>query len=517
MFVRLFWFLILFASLSTSALATPISVLVFPTGAIITEEAKIEVTDGGFDLFLPESASPDSIRVSLENSLTKITSINAENVRLDLGDPQNDQANIKSLKIKLEDASLKRSEIQDQISAHQLSLDFYRSLAKSPEQSESVDTSVVEKLITSKPVEIFREISKLRKDVEKTGREIAELKRKIALINGASKRAWKVRATVEGVEKSVIAKYQYRVHSATWKPIYRINAVPTEDLVEWEWLGEISQSTGVDWVDATVSLATSEPNIQLTPPSIRPWNIRLFEVRNQFSARKAAPMMEVAEDAVMSYAASDTAGAPVAPARQEGALFDVYQVGKISINAGDPTRIIIREGTWVADFSYLVRPYFSEQVFLTGNINYKDHTPMPSGEATLLVDDVFIGKRPFSLNADSIQLFFGNDPAVVANIESQKTSDEKWSFGTDKIFDWNWTVELTNNKNRPISVRVEDSLPLVGDKRIEIKEKGLAGWEKDKMKNLHYYLADLSSGETRKVNFGYEIKYPKDLSVHVGR
>jgi len=55
-----------------SLLAKPVEVLVFPSGAIVTEQSSAAVADGAVTLSLPAVADPDSLKISTVDSIAAI-------------------------------------------------------------------------------------------------------------------------------------------------------------------------------------------------------------------------------------------------------------------------------------------------------------------------------------------------------------------------------------------------------------------------------------------------------------
>ncbi len=62
---------------------------------------------------------------------------------------------------------------------------------------------------------------------------------------------------------------------ATWRPLYQLHVTPGSDRVELIRFGDVWQNTGEDWAQVALQLSTSEPDIGLRLPSVKPWVLDL--------------------------------------------------------------------------------------------------------------------------------------------------------------------------------------------------------------------------------------------------
>ena len=91
---------------------------------------------------------------------------------------------------------------------------------------------------------------------------------------------------------------------------------------------------------------------------------------------------------------------------------------------------------------------------------------------------------------------------------------EEGLFGGDKSQAWRWRIDITNNKNIPVSVRIEDSLPRIEDKRIKLVDSSTGKENQEEL--LTTWSIDLPPGAKKSVEYGYKFKYPADMQVDLG-
>lgn len=487
-------------------LAKPVEVLVFPSGAIVTEQASVAVTDGTATLTLPAVADPNSLKIAAQQSSATVSGLQFESVLEPPGDYQQLQKQVEATREKLQG-------VKDRLEARERALSLWQAPLGGEFQSAAEYQKLAE-LVLANSEKLKLEHSTLTKESREIEKELRELERKLAEATNRQKRTWAVTVTLAGAKPSETLRYSYRVRGATWAPVYILDARPAERSVRWDWTANLRQQTGADWQDVQLLLATAEPVFTLTPPENQPWIIR--EVRTYPATQSialgksvgaAAPQMEMIQDSF--------ADAEEPPARRSGTLFDIYDLGRQSVKAGKNYQLNIRMGSWPAEFDYLARPLQSPQAFLLAKIEFDELLPMPSGQATVLVEGVFVGKRPFSLLENKLDLSFGNDPQIAIKVTPTREADEAGLFGSDRSQAWQWQVAITNNKNIPVNLRVEDPLPRIENKQIELVET-LTG-KQDKDEHLAKWEIELPPGGKKTLDYGYKIKYPGGMQVDLGR
>lgn len=501
--MRYVFLLVTISLIAATAFATPIEVLLFPSGAIVTETTVTTVSNSLAQVSLPITADPQTLKVSLIGAGT-IASTQFDSVR--------EVSDVTDLEQQLRKKKIERQTLQDALQGHEESLIFWKS--QKDQELDSVDKiAQLGILLQTKIKEELAAISQCKRSVAEIDAIIQELERKVTAQKGTSKRYWSVLLTLKDASAQVTLNYSYKVHAASWSSRYLIDARPGEKKINWNWSANIQQSTGQDWENVDLTLATAEPTFTLSPPELANWVIqsrppRPLAKREYQSFSKSAEMVM-----------TDAVGAPqmenaAAPVRQQASLFDLYHLGQRTIRAGEGYTFDINHGSWPASFSYLVRPVMTPQAFLAAKINLNDPVPMPLGDASLLVDGVFLGKRSFSLHESEFGLAFGNDPGIKITVKPDRKSDIKGLINKDRTYLWNWLVKIENNKDHAVDIRFEDIFPLVQDGQIELTPETALMTRTDDIVSREI---SLTAGEKSQFQYGYSITYPVDLNVDLGR
>ncbi len=500
--------LIFFTLLAATAFAQPTEVILYPSGATVSEQITLPQGTASATLLLPNVAIPESLKLALQAApKQKINGIEYESILPNASD-------FKELKALISQLEQKIAAVDDQIQSRTLALDYWKKQEDLPLKTLA-DAREMGKIIRDESILLLQDATQLRQKKTKLAKQLKEARNQLQQKTGNNHRNWQVQVRLAQPTKTNLDLiYSYRIRRAGWQSSYSLNALPGQKQVQWTWTAKIMQQTGIDWNGVDLKIATTEPVFTLTPPQIRPWEITEKQIAY---ARGNTKMMTMAKEMVMDEAAPAMMAAPV-PARTEGQLFDIYDLGQVIIASGKESRIKIREGIWNAEFSYLTRPLLSEQIFLEADLDLtKDFLPLPTGMASIQVDGVHVGQRNFSLHEkQDVSMSFGSDPGLVVDVQTDHIAGAKGLLAKKRTYNWNWTINLASHKNFAVDLIVEDSYPHSGHEKIVLQESfspPLPVREKDQ---LIWNLTIPPQGEKR-VQYGYEVTYPEDMPVSLGR
>lgn len=168
-----------------------------------------------------------------------------------------------------------------------------------------------------------------------------------------------------------------------------------------------------------------------------------------------------------------------------------------------------------AIYQYAVAPKLSTNVFLTAKLTDWNKYNFLSGEANLFFEGTFIGKSLINTDAttDTLNLSLGTDKNIVVTRTSLKDLSERQSLGSNKKETRDWQIEVKNRKNQPINLLVEDQVPVSQNSSIEVEIQELSGAQLDKQTGKVNWKMVLKTGDDKKIELKYLVKYPKNQSV----
>ncbi|WP_419701264.1 mucoidy inhibitor MuiA family protein [Mucilaginibacter sp. NFX135] len=170
-----------------------------------------------------------------------------------------------------------------------------------------------------------------------------------------------------------------------------------------------------------------------------------------------------------------------------------------------------------ASYLYFVAPKVSTDVFLTAQLTNWNKYNFLSGEANLFFEGTFIGKSLINTQAtaDTLNLSLGADKNIVVTRTLQKDLTERQSFGSNKKETRNWLIEVKNRKTQPVSLLVEDQVPVSQNSAIEVDQQEISGAKLDALTGKLSWNFMLNSQDNKKIQLKYQVKYPKNQSVIV--
>ena len=195
----------------------------------------------------------------------------------------------------------------------------------------------------------------------------------------------------------------YRTISAGWNPAYDISLSPGDGqsapAVELVRRAEITQSTGEDWTDVSLILATSLPSNASSPPEP-------FESIVRFQQRYASDEGIAREAAPRAAVMASPAPAPE-PMQQAEAVADfgdfrgTYRIAEPVSVASDSGARSVRLATETIAAALEARsvPARDETAYLVAKFTNKSGAPYLGGSASLYRDGDFVGVVPMAFSA----------------------------------------------------------------------------------------------------------------------
>ncbi len=498
-------------------LATPLTsqaaitkVTLFPQSAIIEEKGSITLQASkkqrtGY-IMLPGQADPSSLAFVPPKgvSLTQISSESIVSV---------DSKHIAQLKQQLEHLNIQQGKLRAKQQGLAAQLVFWKS-RQDKEQGSLAQLKQLSLILAQEIETAMMHKDKVTHKLDQIAQNMAELNQRLADIQGGKKKSWKITlAFTPGTTTTLPCSWSYSVRQCGWKPLYRLEALPEQQQIRFTWQARVHQSTGLDWNDVQLALATGKMHLNPTLPGIRPWILQ--SVKTQHVSDKAVMMEMAAPRAVMS--AARKGGSNEAREERKG-TFSTWQLGQRTLAAGDDTRLTMKEDVWSASFTYILRPSVSTWGFLHATIGHEEALDLPYGEAMLLVDGAFLRKQGFAFSGKKQHLFFGPDPLVHAKaVLKDKKTGTSGVFSHKETWSWDWDLIITNNKSIPIEAVVEEPKPISRDEDIVVSISGTpAPKDTEDNPDTMTWSLSLDPGVKQTLSLHVEAKAPEDMSVDPG-
>lgn len=488
-------------------------VTLFPNAAKVTETAKVHPQCGYNEkcratLTLPSQADPESLVVSLPGaSRTKIDDIQIKAIT------RQDEAKISELRKQIVKVKNNRNELQAKLQALTIQLQFWQLQTKAKTKTVA-DADNLSAAIGRNVKRGNQEKFVVETGIEKIDKQLKELQDELNQISGGKETAWEVTVTFSGSKSNEVnLSYNYNLGGCGWLPLYRIEALPAEKKVSFSWEAQLWQSSGEDWKQAQINLATLQPALTVVPPDLPDWVIKKRSRRVYDSLRMEERSMPSAAPMAKKSMADEEQNVAEESVKT---TYSVWSIGKKDIPAGGKQRLKIKEENWPADFLFLARPGLGQQVFVRAQVKFAASVEIPSGEGLFLIDGAVLGKRNFAFAGNEGILYFGTSPLIsVTSSTLANKAGEKTVFQDKQTQLWQWLIEAKNSSNNDIKLRIEEPVPQARDKRIHLTFKqNPEPVEKDHAKFV--WIVDVPARQKITIQNTVELEAPKDLDLDLG-
>ncbi|MBN1548344.1 MAG: DUF4139 domain-containing protein, partial [Syntrophaceae bacterium] len=245
--------------------STPREVTFFPDSAHVHEVAKITLHSESKDIrkgiiILPGHADPDSLVVSLvHNSTQKIEDMMWRQV------VRQDDAKIANLRKQLDNLKNEKKVLQSSIRALDTQVQFWQLQTKAKAKTVT-DAYNLSAAIGKSIKNTYHEKLSQESELEKLDKRIKFTQDEFDRTAGMKETAWEITLLISGSKSSdTTLSYTYSLSECGWQPLYRLEAKPQDKKIDFTWEAEIWQSSGQDWSNASIQLATLKPPKSTSP------------------------------------------------------------------------------------------------------------------------------------------------------------------------------------------------------------------------------------------------------------
>jgi uncharacterized protein (TIGR02231 family) len=321
----------------------------------------------------------------------------------------------------------------------------------------------------------------------------------------------------------------YYVTNCGWTPSYdiRVKDINSKAIIAAK--ANVVQNTGQDWKNVKLSLSTGNPAQGNTQPSLSPWWLSLTE-NYPFKEKGARSLdskkMEMAVPAAAgAFRQDDMDGMPNSTAADfsqlnnttgTNSIFEISIPYTIESN-GKENYVEIQRYEMTAEFSYLSIPKLDPDAFLLARILGWDKSELLPGDASVYFENNYIGNSYFDTRIvdDTLAVALGRDNNVTLKRKQVNELNEKTSLsGNTKKISRVFEIDVRNTRKAAIEIEIEDQIPLSNNEQLIVDVLETGGAEYDKETGKLVWKLKLATGETKKLRFGYSVKYPRKMILN---
>ena len=343
--------------------------------------------------------------------------------------------------------------------------------------------------------------------------------------------------------------FNYFTRNAGWTPSYDIRVKSIDNSLKLVYKAMVTQTTGLNWNNVQLNLSTSNPNLGSTIPVLTPLYVQLYApaIYNTWKGNTnslnevvvtgyASPAMSLDyiedqkdENNNVAYhlkkktlsLASNTSNVNVS----DVATYTTLKESQLNTNFeidlpytiptdGLAYSVNIKEEKITADYQHIAVPKMDKDAFLIARINRWDSLSLMPGNANIIMDNVYIGKSFLNPNTteDTLNLSLGRDKRISINRELKKEF-KSVKRGDTKTEVFTYEISLKNNKKQSVEVDLKDQYPISRVKEVEVTLSDNGNADVDAETGMLDWKVKLQPGESKKIRFTYQIKYPKDKLI----
>jgi len=316
---------------------------------------------------------------------------------------------------------------------------------------------------------------------------------------------------------------KYLVRNAGWAPKYDVRAENAVDPVKLDYHANVFNKSGLDWTEVLMILSTSEPLQGAEKPNLETWDIaestqRIAGVQKNLESVMVMDMKSTRSD----YLKKEDRGADVAfqqvAVQELSAEFEI-ELPYTILSDGKPYVVDVTSYSLPATYMHYAVPKQDADAFLMAKVVGWNTLNLVSGKASVYFAGAYLGQSFINTASvdDTLSLSLGRDKRVALARKKQSELSKRQLLGNNEKETFYFETTVRNNRDKEISVLLEDQLPISSDGQIEVAMLEISGAVLEKNTGKLSWNIKLAPGESKTVTLGYSIKTPKSMKVSKGK
>lgn len=311
----------------------------------------------------------------------------------------------------------------------------------------------------------------------------------------------------------------YIVSNAGWVPSYDLRALSTKKPLEIVYKGKIYQKTGQDWNNVKLFVSTYRPSYNQNRPILSPLYVAEYTAYNNEDA-KVGYMQKAKAEMSNSYQMRAEVAAPsqipvaIVSDNQMNILYEL-NYNQTIVSQEKEQYVILDKKNVEANYKYHTVPKLNNQVFLMAFVKNWQNLNLISGEANIYFEDNYIGKTNITSNyvKDEFPISLGIDERIVVKRIKIEDKTAQKIFNSNKWETESYEISIRNNTKESIELEILDQIPLSENQKITVKTLNIGDGDLDTKTGSILWNRKINSGTSEKINFSYEVKYPKEMQI----
>lgn len=401
-------------------------------------------------------------------------------------------------------------------------------------------------------LEIGKLVIDIDKKMEEENKKIFDYKLQLHELNANKQPTADIYVVIEA-DKATASDFNlsYVVSDCGWAAIYDLESGNYGDQIELRYRALAFNNTGIDWNDVKLTLSTSDPLQSSSQPIMSVWSLDELSAYaindiSTMNINNSNVVIQAQKLSVESYQqeAKDILGADFkADIDYETERFREYQLDRAnapkqttaSLDIPDfnadfdiekpytipsdrrPYSVDVNVHKLPATYKYYAVPKMDKDAFLLAQVVGWEDLNLVSGPVNIYNEKKYVGQSFLNIRSisDTLQISLGRDKDIVITRTKVKGSSSKVLLGNMKKSTIAYDIDIRNGRNKAIDIEIFDQMPITTDKEVTISLDNRGDAEFDEKTGELRWRFSLKPAETKKLNFGFSIKYPKDRQVNI--
>lgn len=525
---RFFWFACLGIALSANAQGQAVqhvdsridSVKVFLEGAVVYRSFIVQ-TQAGENTLIFNNLSPSlvasSVNLLLGNGL-KPSSISTKTTPWDGNDGYNplrlalDSVNYYRLQLehidneitalKTEDALLKANQTISG-STQGLNLDRLKEISAYMRTRHLAISEAITDLVQSKGKYQSR-MKGLNQEIDRLRHGLPTTKNQIQ-VAFPTNRNQEIRGTLA-----------YYTRGANWEPEYDISVKSLEESLAIEFKANLYNGSWEDWNNIPVTVSTATPALNVTLPTLVPWNLAPVYREKVYDRAQENPefLQNIVSDEESIYSMMDEFN-PTSEASEFAA--DYVIPDRVTLGGNFQTNVYAFHTVKTdASYQHYSVPKMGAQVYLIAQIHDWNKLNLLSGKASIYLNDEYTGLSNINIRniTDTLSFSLGIDPQVLVSRKQEDNYTSRGFIGFNVRERKGYALFIKNSRSAVIDIKILDQIPVSTNEDVTVSLLDKSNATLNENNGELTWQREVQPGEVQKLTFGFEIKYPKGKSVN---
>ncbi len=334
----------------------------------------------------------------------------------------------------------------------------------------------------------------------------------------------------------------YIVTQAGWTPSYDIRGKDLYSDIDINYKAEVFQNTGIDWDNIPLTLSTNNPYSRQEKPVLGPVYINYYNPNQAYYRQQQSyydkEMAKKAEKNVDDYRAGVANGSASPEAAYQLDLNNAavssresyqmtetiqnmisaeYKINlKYNIRSNNERHIVgIAKKSLKSNYSLALVPKLDNNAFLIANCTKWEDLNLIPAKARIYYDGTYVGQSYIDPTAmeDTLKLAMGRDNSVTAIRKTLKKKEKERIIGDSKEKEVHYEITIRNSHGYSIEIKIEDQIPVSNNEDIKVEPFGIDKGKLNENTGIIVWEEKLKAGSTKKINFGYKVKFDKNKQV----